>query len=105
MEKKANENLTLVLSDAAYEITGTKEKMFELRKDSQWIRRKLFDRKGEKIEYKTITFQRAYRLNAEKKKFQFDYIIEVSVPERFVFANGLTFELEEKDFMIVFSEL
>lgn len=68
---KEKKILHLVLSDKAWQVTGTTEKMFELRKRSKWIESRLFDKNGNERHYDEVWLRNGYRAGAEVKKFGF----------------------------------
>lgn len=99
--------LKLVLSQAAYDITGTPEKMFELRLSSKWIEQRLIDKNnpGKYRKYDYIEFQCGYKKNAEKKQFKFIASGKWDRDKTFFFSNGLSFKANKGDYMIVFTNL
>lgn len=93
--------LFLVLSQVAFDITGTREKPFELRNDSKWIRSRLFNKDGSLREYDVVVFQNGYRAKAEVKTFKFLRTEILRGRKNWRFSNDLKFSTKPGDYKIL----
>ncbi|MDO9187139.1 MAG: hypothetical protein Q7W13_14085 [Bacteroidia bacterium] len=95
--------LILPLSKKAFEITGTNEKMFELRNYSKWIESRLFDKDGIPKHYNKIQFPLGYSKDRKIKTFAFRGVYIFKYDKKYTFSNGLSFEVKAGDYIISFS--
>jgi hypothetical protein len=93
--------LFLVLSQKAFDITGTIEKPFELRNDSKWIRSRLFNKDGSLRQYDVVVFQNGYRAKAEVKTFKFLRTEILKSRKKWNFSNDLKFITGKGDYKIL----
>lgn len=91
--------LNLVLNKEAFYVTGTPEKMFELRKYSEWIKSRLYTSDGTKKEYDEVHICCGYRKDRAIKKFRYGGCGQAGECD-WVFTNGLTFKTEIGDYII-----
>lgn len=103
--KKVKKDLFLVLSAKAFQVTGTPEKMFELRERTDWIISRLFNKDGSLKHYDTITLQSGYGKNAPRKKFLFIQHRSVEPGTNFTFSNGLNYTMSTYGFCIFFGPI
>lgn len=96
--------LRLTLEKSAWDITGTEEKPFELRKKGDWIESRLFKPNGEPKEYDYVLLINGYKASAPSKIFEFKRVNILSVIDRWRFSNGLTFKTEPGDYCIILGE-
>jgi len=92
--------LTLTLSSAAFEITGTEEKPYELRHFSNWIASRL------QKQYDYVLLINGYGHHRPWKLIEF---VGVEVPtegycKKYQFSNGLVFNLYIGDYIIKLGE-
>jgi hypothetical protein len=100
--KKQTKILKLVLSTQAYTVTGTPQKMFELRLNTPWIRSRLLNKDGTLRRYSMVTFYDGYSKYRNKKTFR-NIEIEITPESRsYRFSNGLEFYLPAGGFIIHF---
>lgn len=97
-----NKILHLTLNKIAFEVMVTGEKVEEFRKNSDWIRTRLFDRTGKEKRYDYIKFVNGY--GKDKPYFICEYVdfLEAYMPisER-RYSNGLVVSgLGKGDFII-----
>jgi len=85
-----------------FDITGSPDKMFELRRKSKWIISRLFDKSGNPRSYDYVEIKRGYGHDAPKKIFIFDSISTIAFPYRYLFLNGCHFDVAPGDFLIKF---
>lgn len=93
--------LNLSLHKAAFDITGSEEKPFELRKSGKWILSRLFYPDGRQKKYDIVKLSNGYGENVPFKKFKFEgfeYIEEEN--QLFQFSNGLIFLASKGDVKI-----
>jgi hypothetical protein len=83
--------LHLVLKGTAFEVTGTPEKMFEIRHNSQWMQSRLFNKDGTARIYDEVHLVHGYSRFAPKKVFQFGGVNVIEDVKNYSFSNGLTF--------------
>lgn len=91
MAKPKTTDLFLVLKKAAFEITGTPEKPFELRENTEWIKSRLLKSTGVFKEYDTVTFQLGYQKGAPRKTFKYNGFNYLVTGQIFEFSNRLQF--------------
>lgn len=97
--------LTLTLSKLAFEITGTKQKPFELRKKGLWIEsrlRKIDHANGEytRKEFDYVLFTNGYGHHRPWKLVEYRGFEYATENTDYLFANGLRFLLEKNDYII-----
>ena len=97
------DTLILVLTKKAYEITGTPEKMFELRHRSEWLKSRLHNKDCSMRQYKYIEFRQGY--TNVKKTFAFDIAYSRNMNKTYTFSNGLIFEFKPYDCIIEFKNI
>lgn len=102
---KVKKDLFLVLSSKAFEVTGTHEKMYELRERTDWIVSRLLNKDGSEKHYDTITLQLGYGKNAPRKKFNFIQFRNVEPGTNFGFSNGLEYTMKSYGFCIFFEKI
>ena len=91
--------LRLTLSEKPFEVMVTGEKVIEYRRQSQWIRSRLFDKKGEPRVYDKIEFVNGY--GKDRPRFTVTYngfSLVNSVNE--TFSNGLCVVIDEPVYAI-----
>lgn len=97
--------LYLALSKKAFEITGTEEKMFELRTSTTWIRSRLFMHNSpvapKYYDYVCLTEGYGYK----KYKLLTYKGIGILNLQYWGFSNGLDFVSQPGDFKILLGEL
>lgn len=100
--------LRLTIDKKAFEITGTSEKPFELRKSSNWIKSRLFNKAPlcssipKKIDFVLLT--NGYGDHRPWKLFRFSGIEVLQQNAMWSFSNGLTFETTTGDYKILLGE-
>lgn len=97
--------LKLTLNKEAFEITGTKEKMVELRHNSDWIRSRLFNKDKSEKQYDYVLLMHGYGHDKPWKLFTFSTLVKVTIGKQMIYSNGLKFELKKGDWMIFFSRI
>lgn len=91
--------LKLTLSKKPFEVMLTGEKTVEYRRQSQWMKSRLFDKHGNLRVYSTVEFVNGY--GKDRPRFTVEFK-GVSVVERVyqTFSNGLTLDINEPVYMI-----
>lgn len=91
--------LKLTLSKKPFEVMITGEKTIEYRRQSQWMKSRLFDKHGNPREYSYIEFFNGY--GKDRPHFTVEFK-GVSVIERAyqTFSNGLTVDIKEPVYTI-----
>jgi len=91
--------LKLTLSKKPFEVMITGEKTVEYRRQSQWMKSRLFDKHENLREYSYIEFVNGY--GNDRPRFTVEFK-GVSVIERVyqIFSNGLTIDIKEPVYMI-----
>ena len=91
--------LKLTLSKKPFEVMITGEKPIEYRRQSQWMKSRLFDKHGNPREYSYIEFVNGY--GKDRPRFTVEFK-GVAVVERVyqTFSNGLTVDIKEPVYMI-----
>jgi len=97
--------LKLVLTDQWYDITGTNQKMMELRENSKYIRSRLLNKDGTFRHYDFIELQKAYRKNAEKKIYKITKIYQWPNACTYYFLNNITAKFGINHFVIEFQQI
>ena len=107
--KPTDKVLTLNLYRQAFEITGTPEKMFELRSNSKFIRDRLY--KGgividsNKLNYNYVLLVWGYGDGRPFKLFTINSIRIFLSNCFFIFSNGVKVSMKSGDFIIYFNDL
>lgn len=97
--------LRLTLNKKAFEITGTEEKPFELRKYSYWIKSRICNYYFDEFYYfHYVLFVNGYG-KRPFKLFKFESIEKIKENKTHEFSNGLTFEVFPGDYKILLGEL
>lgn len=94
-----NKTLKLVLNRKAFEITGTQEKMFELRRSSDWIRSRLYAQNGTVRNYNFVQIYDGYKTDREFMLFKYGGFTHAA-PHNWSFSNGLEFTTCHNDYII-----
>lgn len=91
--------LKMTLSKKPFEVMITGEKTIEYRRQSQWMKSRLFDKHGNPREYSYIEFVNGY--GKDRPRFTTEFK-GVAVVERVyqTFSNGLTIDIKEPVYMI-----
>jgi hypothetical protein len=91
--------LKLTLSKKPFDVMITGEKTVEYRRQSQWMKSRLFDKHGNPREYSYIEFVNGY--GNDRPRFTVEFK-GVSVIERAyqIFSNGLTIDIKKPVYMI-----
>lgn len=91
--------LKLTLSKKPFDVMITGEKTVEYRRQSQWMKSRLFDKHENPREYSYIEFVNGY--GNDRPRFTVEFK-GVSVIERAyqIFSNGLTIDIKEPVYMI-----
>lgn len=97
--------LWLTLNKTAYEVTGTEEKMVELRHDSNWIRSRLFNKDKSEKQYDYVLLMHGYGHDKPWKLFNYSTLVRAPKTELMTYSNGLKFKLNKGDWMIFFSKI
>jgi len=102
-----NRILHLSLNKKAFEVMITGEKKEEFRKNSDWIRSRLFDKDGNEKQYDYIKFTNGYGVDRPCFICQYIDFVEcyMDVAER-KYSNGLSITgIGKGDFIIFFGEI
>jgi hypothetical protein len=94
--------LKLTLKAQPFEVMKKGEKLIEVRKPSQWIKSRLFDKTGKKRDYDMIEFRNGYNSNSPMFTAQFRCFEESKITQTLCYTNGLTVQIEVGDFVIYF---
>lgn len=107
---KSKRILVLNLTKEAFEITGTKEKKFELRKKCNWIESRLFVKSNDsnilyEKKYDYILFIEGYGHNRPFKLMRHISTEKINKSKTYKFSNGLEFTVRKGDFKINIGDL
>jgi hypothetical protein len=86
--------LNLVLSNQAFQITGTPEKPYELREPTEWILSRIIDKNGNPKNYDVVEICNGYSKGREKKIFEFRGFVIAGWTEKIEFSNGLKWTIQ-----------
>lgn len=97
-----SKTLILTLHKKAFEVMITGEKSLEFRKNSSWIRSRLYKRK-----YDFVEFRNGYSVQAPSFTAKFLTAVQSTVltPTSFEYSNGLKVRFEKDDWMIILGEI
>lgn len=100
MEIENAKILKLTLNKAAFNITGTKEKEYELRNFSQWIASRLYHKNGSFRMYDFVELKNGYSKQSPRKLFNYLGFATIKSDTTYQFSNGLIFRVKKGDFII-----
>jgi hypothetical protein len=81
------------------------EKRHEFRKPTDWIKTRLFDKKGNKRDYDAIKFTNGYGKDKPYFIIEFWGFAEINEPFSQHYSNGLKVDIEKGDFMIYLGKI
>lgn len=101
--------LRLSITKSAFEITGTEEKMFELRHKGKWIDYRLISKPKNGVrlgkDYDYVLLTNGYSNKSPWKLFIFKGVESLTTDINWKFSNGLEFATKKGDHKIHFSQL
>lgn len=87
--------LKLTVFGEVFDLIITGEKKEEVRRDSQWIRSRLFDKAGAARKYDRIQFINGYKKDSACCICEFKGFIHADVVH-FAYSNGLTIDIKNE---------
>ena len=92
--------LKLVLTKAAYAVTGTAVKPFELRAPSKWFKSLIFDKQGNLKPHKDVMLFEAYGKHRAFKVYELFYIEHISCAFTYKLPDGSVFNFPDGAYKI-----
>lgn len=100
-----NKQLLLTLSKLPFDVMITAEKTIEIRKNSDWINSRLFNKDGKRKEYDTIKFTNGYGYKVPYFIIEYKGFYYAENNHELDFSNGLKVQVEKGDIIIVLGNI
>lgn len=97
--------LYLTLNKKAFEVMVTGEKQVEYRRQSGWIKSRLFDKNGNPKKYDYVQFRNGYKKNSPCFSAGYLGVKQAILPHKKIYSNGLEVEIDAGYYMIFLGKI